>query len=159
MRVTTFQRLLGCSQRRHSTQTCLSHCRLLVASQSVLATDGATTAADSSQWGVTYAMDAGSMALPFHMHVHLTVAAAISLLLAYLLLLVTQKWLLLQARKRWSSHTANSIGASYKWRCQCRLTQAQQRTKCKYEVKDTGMGLTYTVTPGKAFPLQQRFLW
>jgi len=117
-------------------------------------TDGATSAADGSQWGVTYAMDAGTMAITVayasasdgnnndQSSAGVTVTAG-----AAKVVVATNK-------KTASSvtHTANSIGASYKV-SDALTVQAYSGTTEKsdvaaYEVSDTGMGLTYTVTPG-----------
>ena len=50
------------------------------------------------------------------------------------------------------THTANSIGASYKvsdaLSVQAYTGTTELSNNSAYEVKDTGMGLTYTVTPG-----------
>ena len=50
------------------------------------------------------------------------------------------------------THTANSIGASYKvsdaLTVQAYSGTTEKSNDSAYEVSDTGMGLTYTVTPG-----------
>ena len=117
-------------------------------------TDGATSAADGSQWGVTYAMDAGSMAV--------TVAYASASdgnnndqSSAGVTVTAGDTKVVVATNKKTASsvtHTANSIGASYKV-SDALTVQAYSGTTEKsddsaYEVSDTGMGLTYTVTPG-----------
>ena len=116
--------------------------------------DGATSAADGSQWGVTYAMDAGSMGI--------TVAYASASdgnnndqSSAGVTVTAGDTKVVVATNKKTASsvtHTANSIGASYKV-SDALTVQAYSGTTEKsdvaaYEVSDTGMGLTYTVTPG-----------
>ena len=117
-------------------------------------TDGATTAADGSQWGVTYAMDAGSMGI--------TVAYASASdgsnndqSSAGVTVTAGDAKVVVATNKKTASsatHTANSIGASYAvsdaLSVQAYSGTTELSSNAAYEVKDTGMGLTYTVTPG-----------
>jgi len=117
-------------------------------------TDGATSAADGSQWGVTYAMDAGSMAI--------TVAYASASdgnnsdqSSAGVTVTAGDTKIVVATNKKTASsvtHTANSIGASYKvsdaLTVQAYSGTTEKSNDSAYEVSDTGMGLTYTVTPG-----------
>ena len=117
-------------------------------------TDGATSAADGSQWGVTYAMDAGSMGITVayasasdgnnndQSSAGVTVTAG-----AAKIVVATNKKTATSV-----THTANSIGASYKvsdaLTVQAYSGTTELSSNSAYEVSDTGMGLTYTITPG-----------
>jgi len=117
-------------------------------------TDGTTSAADGSQWGVTYAMDAGSMGI--------TVAYASASdgnnadqSSAGVTVTAGDTKVVVATNKKTASsitHTANSIGASYKvsdaLTVQAYTGTTERSNTAAYEVKDTGMGLTYTITPG-----------
>ena len=116
--------------------------------------DGATTAADSSQWGVTYAMDAGSMGV--------TVAYASASdgsnedqSSAGVTVTAGDAKVVVATNKKTASsitHTATSVGASYAvsdtLSVQAYTGTTERSNTAAYEVKDTGMGLTYTITPG-----------
>ena len=116
--------------------------------------DGATSSADGSQWGVTYAMDAGSMGI--------TVAYASASdgnnsdqSSAGVTVTAGDTKVVVASNKKTASsvtHTANSIGASYKvsdaLTVQAYTGTTERSNTSAYEVKDTGMGLTYTITPG-----------
>jgi len=117
-------------------------------------TDGATSAADGSQWGVTYAMDAGSMGITVayasasdgnnndQSSAGVTVTAGDTKIVV-----ATNKTTATSV-----THTANSIGASYKvsdaLTVQAYSGTTEVSNNSAYEVSDTGMGLTYTITPG-----------
>jgi len=117
-------------------------------------TDGDTSAEDGSQWGVTYAMDAGSMGI--------TVAYASAsdgsnndMSSAGVTVTAGDAKVVVATNKTTASsvtHTANSIGASYKvsdaLTVQGYTGTTELSNNSAYEVTDTGMGLTYTVTPG-----------
>ena len=117
-------------------------------------TDGATSAADGSQWGVTYAMDAGSMGI--------TVAYASASdgnnadqSSAGVTVTAGDTKIVVATNKKTASsvtHTANSIGASYKvsdaLTVQAYSGTTERSNDTAYEVSDTAMGLTYTITPG-----------
>ena len=116
--------------------------------------DGDTTAADSSQWGVTYAMDAGSMGV--------TVAYASASdgnnadqSSAGVTVTAGDAKVVVATNKKTASsvtHTATSVGASYAvsdtLSVQAYTGTTERSNTAAYEVKDTGMGLTYTITPG-----------
>ena len=116
--------------------------------------DGATTAADSSQWGVTYAMDAGSMGV--------TVSYAASgdgnnndQSSAGVTVTAGDAKVVVATNKTTASsvtHTATSVGASYAvsdtLSVQAYTGTTDKSSVAAYEVKDTGLGLTYTITPG-----------
>lgn len=117
-------------------------------------TDGATSSGDGSQWGVTYAMDAGSMGITVayasasdgnnndQSSAGVTVTAGDTKIVV-----ATNKTTATSV-----THTANSIGASYKvsdaLTVQAYSGTTERSNDSAYEVSDTGMGLTYTITPG-----------
>ena len=117
-------------------------------------TDGATSAADGSQWGVTYAMDAGSMGITVgyasasdgsnkdDSSAGVTVTSG-----GTTIVVATNKTTTSSV-----THTANSIGASYKvsdtLTVQAYSGTTEKSDDTAYEVSDTGIGLTYTITPG-----------
>jgi len=117
-------------------------------------TDGATSSGDGSQWGVTYAMDAGSMGITVayasasdgnnndQSSAGVTVTAGDTKIVV-----ATNKTTATSV-----THTANSIGASYKvsdaLTVQAYSGTTEVSNNSAYEVSDTGMGLTYTITPG-----------
>ena len=117
-------------------------------------TDGATSSGDGSQWGVTYAMDAGSMGI--------TVAYASAsdgnnqdASSAGVTVTAGDTKIVVATNKTTATsvtHTANSIGASYKvsdaLTVQAYSGTTEVSNNSAYEVSDTGMGLTYTITPG-----------
>ena len=117
-------------------------------------TDGAANSGDGSQWGVTYAMDAGSMGI--------TVAYAAASdgsneddSSAGVTVTAGDAKVVVATNKTTSSSvttTANSVGASYKvsdaLTVQGYTGTTELSSNSAYEVTDTGMGLTYTVTPG-----------
>ena len=117
-------------------------------------TDGATSSGDGSQWGVTYAMDAGSMGI--------TVAYASAsdgnnqdASSAGVTVTAGDTKIVVATNKATTSSvtlTANSIGASYKvsdaLTVQAYSGTTEVSNNSAYEVSDTGMGLTYTITPG-----------
>ena len=117
-------------------------------------TDGATSSGDGSQWGVTYAMDAGSMGI--------TVAYASASdgnnndqSSAGVTVTAGDTKIVVATNKKTATsvtHTANSIGASYKvsdaLTVQAYSGTTEVSNNSAYEVSDTGMGLTYTITPG-----------
>ena len=117
-------------------------------------TDGATSSGDGSQWGVTYAMDAGSMGI--------TVAYASASdgnnndqSSAGVTVTAGDTKIVVATNKKTATsvtHTANSIGASYKvsdaLTVQAYSGTTELSSNAAYEVSDTGMGLTYTITPG-----------
>ena len=117
-------------------------------------TDGATSSGDGSQWGVTYAMDAGSMGI--------TVAYASASdgnnndqSSAGVTVTAGDTKIVVATNKKTATsvtHTANSIGASYKvsdaLTVQAYSGTTERSDDSAYEVSDTGMGLTYTITPG-----------
>ena len=117
-------------------------------------TDGATSSGDGSQWGVTYAMDAGSMGI--------TVAYASASdgnnndqSSAGVTVTAGDTKIVVATNKATTSSvtlTANSIGASYKvsdaLTVQAYSGTTEVSNNSAYEVSDTGMGLTYTITPG-----------
>ena len=117
-------------------------------------TDGATSSGDGSQWGVTYAMDAGSMGI--------TVAYASASdgnnadqSSAGVTVTAGDTKIVVATNKKTASsatHTANSIGVSYKvsdaLTVQAYSGTTELSNDSAYEVSDTAMGLTYTITPG-----------
>ena len=116
--------------------------------------DGATTAADSSQWGVTYAMDAGSMGITVS-YASASDGNNADQSSAGVTVTAGDAKVVVATNKKTSganTHTANSIGASYAvsdaMSVQAYTGTTDLNTNANYEVKDTGMGLTYTVTPG-----------
>ena len=117
-------------------------------------TDGATTAADSSQWGVTYAMDAGSMGVTVAYASASDGSNADQSSAGVTVTAGDAKVVVATNKKTASSitHTATSVGASYAvsdtLSVQAYTGTTERSNTAAYEVKDTGMGLTYTITPG-----------
>jgi len=117
-------------------------------------TDGTANSGDGSQWGVTYSMDAGSMGI--------TVAYASASdgsneddSSAGVTVTAGDAKIVVATNKTTSSSvttTANSVGASYKvsdaLTVQGYTGTTEISNNAAYEVKDTGLGLTYTITPG-----------
>ena len=116
--------------------------------------DGATTAADSSQWGVTYAMDAGSMGVTVAYASASDGSNADQSSAGVTVTAGDAKVVVATNKKTASSvtHTATSVGASYAvsdtLSVQAYTGTTERSNTAAYEVKDTGMGLTYTITPG-----------
>ena len=116
--------------------------------------DGATTAADSSQWGVTYAMDAGSMGVTVAYASASDGSNADQSSAGVTVTAGDAKVVVATNKKTASSvtHTATSVGASYavsdSLSVQAYTGTTERSNTAAYEVKDTGMGLTYTITPG-----------
>ena len=116
--------------------------------------DGDTTAADSSQWGVTYAMDAGSMGVTVAYASASDGSNADQSSAGVTVTAGDAKVVVATNKKTASSitHTATSVGASYAvsdtLSVQAYTGTTERSNTAAYEVKDTGMGLTYTITPG-----------
>ena len=116
--------------------------------------DGATTAADSSQWGVTYAMDAGSMGVTVA-YASASDGSNANQSSAGVTVTAGDAKVVVATNKKTASsitHTATSVGASYAvsdtLSVQAYTGTTERSNTAAYEVKDTGMGLTYTITPG-----------
>ena len=116
--------------------------------------DGDTTAEDSSQWGVTYAMDAGSMGITVAYASASDGSNADQSSAGVTVTAGDAKVVVATNKKTASSitHTATSVGASYAvsdtLSVQAYTGTTERSNTAAYEVKDTGMGLTYTITPG-----------
>ena len=117
-------------------------------------TDGATDAADGSQVGVSYAMDAGSMAITVA-YASASTGSSSDQSSAGVTVVAGDTTIVVATNKTTTSsvtHTANSVGASYtvsdSLTVQAYSGTTELSNNSAYEVKDTGLGLTYTVTPG-----------
>jgi len=115
-------------------------------------TDGATNAADGNQWGVTYAMDAGGMAITVAYANASAGSGSANDASSAGVTVTAGDAKVVVARNEISTYEANSIGASYKvsdaLTVQAYTGTTEKSDVAAYEVKDTGIGLTYTVTPG-----------
>jgi len=115
-------------------------------------TDGATNAADGNQWGVTYAMDAGGMAITVGYASSSAGSGSANDASSAGVTVTAGDAKVVVARNELDTFEANSIGASYKvsdaLTVQAYTGTTEKSDVAAYEVKDTGIGLTYTITTG-----------
>jgi len=115
-------------------------------------TDGATNAADGTQWGVTYAMDAGSMDVTVAYASASAGSGSANDVSSAGVTVVAGDMTVVVARNEIDTYEASSVGASYKvsdaLTVQAYTGTTEKSDTAAYEVKDTGIGLTYTVTTG-----------
>ena len=115
-------------------------------------TDGATNAADGTQWGVTYAMDAGSMNVTVAYANASAGSGSANDASSAGVTVVAGDATIKVARNEISTYEASSIGASYAVNdaltVQAYTGTTEKSDTAAYEVKDTGIGLTYTITTG-----------
>ena len=115
-------------------------------------TDGATNAADGTQWGVTYAMDAGSMDVTVAYASASAGSGSANDVSSAGVKVVAGDMTVVVARNEIDTYEASSVGASYKvsdaLTVQAYTGTTEKSDTAAYEVKDTGIGLTYTVTTG-----------
>jgi hypothetical protein len=115
-------------------------------------TDGATNAADGNQWGVTYAMDAGSMAVTVAYASASAGSGSANDASSAGVKVVSGDMTVVVARNELDTYEATSVGASYavndSLTVQAYTGTTEKSDTAAYEVKDTGIGLTYTVTTG-----------
>ena len=115
-------------------------------------TDGATNAADGNQWGVTYAMNAGSMDVTVAYASSSAGGGSANDASSAGVTVVSGDATIKVARNEIDTYEASSVGASYKvsdaLTVQAYTGTTEKSDTAAYEVKDTGIGLTYTVTTG-----------
>jgi hypothetical protein len=115
-------------------------------------TDGATNAADGTQWGVTYAMAAGSMDITAAYASASAGSGSANDVSSAGVKVVSGDMTVVVARNEIDTYEASSVGASYKvsdaLTVQAYTGTTEKSDTAAYEVKDTGIGLTYTVTTG-----------
>ena len=115
-------------------------------------TDGATNAADGTQWGVTYAMDAGSMDVTVSYASASAGSGSANDASSAGVKVVSGDMTVVVARNEIDTYEASSVGASYAvsdaLTVQAYTGTTEKSDTAAYEVKDTGIGLTYTVTTG-----------
>ena len=115
-------------------------------------TDGATNAADGTQWGVTYAMDAGSMDVTVSYASASAGSGSANDASSAGVKVVSGDMTVSVGRNEIDTYEATSVGASYavndSLTVQAYTGTTEKSDTAAYEVKDTGIGLTYTVTTG-----------
>ena len=115
-------------------------------------TDGATNAADGTQWGVTYAMDAGSMDVTVAYASSSAGSGSANDASSAGVTVVAGDATIKVARNEIDTYEASSVGVSYAvsdaLTVQAYTGTTEKSDLAAYEVKDTGLGLTYTVTTG-----------
>ena len=115
-------------------------------------TDGATNAADGTQWGVTYAMDAGSMAVTVAYASASKGSGSANDASSAGVTVTAGDAKVVVARNEIDTYEATSVGASYavndSLSVQAYTGTTEKSDTAAYEVKDTGIGLTYTITTG-----------
>jgi len=115
-------------------------------------TDGATNASDGTQWGVTYAMAAGSMDITAAYASASAGSGSANDVSSAGVKVVSGDMTVVVARNEIDTYEASSVGASYKvsdaLTVQAYTGTTEKSDLAAYEVKDTGIGLTYTVTTG-----------
>ncbi|MCH1484084.1 MAG: porin [Alphaproteobacteria bacterium] len=115
-------------------------------------TDGTTNASDGTQWGVTYAMAAGSMDITAAYASASAGSGSANDVSSVGVKVVSGDMTIVVARNEIDTYEASSVGASYKvsdaLTVQAYAGTTEKSDTAAYEVKDTGIGLTYTVTTG-----------
>jgi len=115
-------------------------------------TDGATNAADGTQWGVTYAMDAGSMAITVAYAAASAGSGSANDVSSAGVTVTAGDAKVVVARNEIDTYEATSVGASYavndSLSVQAYTGTTEKSDVAAYEVKDTGIGLTYTIVSG-----------
>ena len=120
-------------------------------------TDGATNAADGTQWGVTYAMDAGSMDVTVSYASASAGSGSANDASSAGVKVVSGDMTVSVGRNEIDTYEATSVGASYavndSLTVQAYTGTTEKSDTAAYEVKDTGFGATYTITPGLSMSL------
>ena len=114
-------------------------------------TDGATSSGDGTQWGVKYSMDAGSMTVDVAYASHSTGTSGSDASSAGITLTMGDAKIVVASNET-GKYTADSVGASYAvseaLSVQGYTGSTDKSDTGAYEVEDTAIGLTYTVTTG-----------
>ena len=114
-------------------------------------TDGATSSGDGTQWGVKYSMDAGSMTVDVAYASHSTGTSGSDASSAGVTLTMGDAKIVVASNET-GTYTADSVGASYAvsdaLSIQGYTGSTDKSDTGAYEVEDTAIGLTYTVTTG-----------
>jgi len=115
-------------------------------------TDGTANSGDGTQWGVTYAMAAGSMDITAAYASASKGSGSANDVSSVGVKVVAGDMTVVVARNEIDTYEASSIGASYAvsdaLTVQGYTGTTEKSDTAAYEVKDTGIGLTYTVTTG-----------
>ena len=114
-------------------------------------TDGATSAADGTQWGLKYSMEAGSMTVDVAYASASTGSSGSDASSAGVTLTMGDATIVVASNET-GTYTADSVGASYAvsdaLTVQGYTGSTDKSDTGAYEVEDTAIGLTYTVTTG-----------
>ena len=114
-------------------------------------TDGATSSGDGTQWGLKYSMDAGSMTVDVAYASHSTGTSGSDASSTGVTLTMGDAKIVVASNET-GKYTADSVGASYAvsdaLTVQGYTGSTDKSDTGAYEVEDTAIGLTYTVTTG-----------
>lgn len=125
---------------------------------SVGMSDGATSSADGTQAGLSYTMAAGSMTVTVGYGTSST-GAADSDATSTGVKVVAGNTTVVAAVNEVGKHSGNSVGITYKvsdvLTVQAYTGTMEKSDVSAYEAKDTGIGFSYTVTPGLTLAVTQ----
>ena len=125
---------------------------------SVGMSDGATSSADGTQAGLSYTMAAGSMTVTVGYGTSST-GAADSDATSTGIKVVAGNTTVVAAVNETGKHSGNSVGITYKVSAvltvQAYTGTMEKSDVSAYEAKDTGIGFSYTVTPGLTLAVTQ----
>ena len=125
---------------------------------SVGMSDGATSSADGTQAGLSYTMAAGSMTVTVGYATSST-GAADSDATSTGVKVVAGNTTVVAAVNETGKHSGNSVGITYKvsdvLTVQAYTGTMEKSDVSAYEAKDTGIGFSYTVTPGLTLAVTQ----
>jgi predicted porin len=125
---------------------------------SVGMSDGATSSADGTQAGLSYTMAAGSMTVTVGYGTSST-GAADSDATSTGVKVVAGNTTVVAAVNETGKHSGNSVGITYKvsdvLTVQAYTGTMEKSDVAAYEAKDTGIGFSYTVTPGLTLAVTQ----
>ena len=125
---------------------------------SVGMSDGATSSADGTQAGLSYTMAAGSMTVTVGYGTSST-GAADSDATSTGIKVVAGNTTVVAAVNETGKHSGNSVGITYKvsdvLTVQAYTGTMEKSDVSAYEAKDTGIGFSYTVTPGLTLAVTQ----
>ena len=125
---------------------------------SVGMSDGATSSADGTQAGLSYTMAAGSMTVTVGYGTSST-GAADSDATSTGVKVVAGNTTVVAAVNETGKHSGNSVGITYKvsdvLTVQAYTGTMEKSDVSAYEAKDTGIGFSYTVTPGLTLAVTQ----
>jgi len=114
-------------------------------------TDGAASSGDGTQWGLKYSMDAGSMTVDVAYASHSTGTSGGDASSAGATLTMGDTKIVVASNET-GTYTADSVGFSYAvseaLSVQGYTGSTDKSDTSGYEVEDTALGLTYTVTTG-----------